>query len=316
MFQSTRIGSGTISLLYLNLIVIVLVSLRGGFVASGAMTLIAVLCLNLFILPVVPALRAKNPLDIVATVAFLITAWVITGIVARLRERNALLDGLFDQSPQPVVLLDKGLHVVRINREFTRVLGYTPLEVSGRRLRDLIVPGDIVPGDLRDENQRYEEMVSRGQRVRGLSFDLRAADLDQFGLLPALLALFERYTTQTGVLVNFKHQGVNRRFSARVETGASRVVQEALTNACVGWPGYIEPSDRDRGHGFDPDAVLKAPASGGLIGMERIMLLGSRMSIESSPGSGTTITAELPLDKMTTWSPVSNSPEIREWNLR
>jgi signal transduction histidine kinase len=30
---------------------------------------------------------------------------------------------------------------------------------------------------------------------------------------------------------------------------------------------------------------------------ERMMLLGGRMTIESSPGSGTAITAELPLDK-------------------
>jgi len=39
-------------------------------------------------------------------------------------------------------------------------------------------------------------------RVRRFSFDLRPADLDLFGLVPALLTLFERYTAQTGVLVN------------------------------------------------------------------------------------------------------------------
>jgi signal transduction histidine kinase len=40
-------------------------------------------------------------------------------------------------------------------------------------------------------------------RVRRLSFDLRAADLDRLGLHPALLGLFERYTAQTGAIVNF-----------------------------------------------------------------------------------------------------------------
>jgi K+-sensing histidine kinase KdpD len=79
---SMGIGPGTISLLYL--IAIVFVSLKGGFLASGAVTLFAVLCLNLFVLPLVPALAVKNPLDIVATVAFLITSWVVTGIVAQL----------------------------------------------------------------------------------------------------------------------------------------------------------------------------------------------------------------------------------------
>ena len=68
-------------------------------------------------------------------------------------------------------------------------------------------------------------------RVRALSSDLRPADLDQFGLLPALLSLFERFTAQTTVQVNFKHQGLERRFPSDLETGAYQVVQEALTNA-------------------------------------------------------------------------------------
>jgi signal transduction histidine kinase len=149
-------------------------------------------------------------------------------------------------------------------------------------------------------------------RVRRFSFDLRPADLDLFGLVPAFLTLFERYTAQTGVLVNFKHQGVERRFASGVETGACRVVQEALTNAArqasvasvavsLWTDGTILKSQiEDRGRGFDPEAILKALRSSGLIGMQdRIMLLGGRMAIESSPASGTKITAELPLDETT-----------------
>ena len=75
---------GTISLLYL--IVIVFVSLRSGFVSSVAVSLMAVFCLNYFFLSQPSSLRARNPIDIVATVAFLITAWVITGMVARMRK--------------------------------------------------------------------------------------------------------------------------------------------------------------------------------------------------------------------------------------
>jgi len=91
--------------------------------------------------------------------------------------------------------------------------------------------------------------------VRRLSFDLRPADLDQLGLLPALLALFERYTAQTGVLVNFKHQGVEGRFASDVETAAYRVVPGGF-NQCrppcqcpldkcarLDWRGYAKSSD-------------------------------------------------------------------------
>ena len=179
-------------------------------------------------------------------------------------------------------------------------------------LRLLLKPeGEESPSAVKTRFERSRAMVDDLLgKVRELSFDLRPADLDQLGLLPALLALFERYTAQTGVVVNFKHQGVERRFSSQVETGAYRIVQEALTNAArhAGvaavtvrvWTDAdkLNLQIEDRGCGFDPEVVVKAPRSSGLIGMqERMMLLGGRMTIESSPGSGTAITGELPLDK-------------------
>ena len=145
-------------------------------------------------------------------------------------------------------------------------------------------------------------------RVRRLSFDLRPADLDQFGLVPALLAFFDRFTEQTGILVDFKHNGMERRFASELETAAYRIVQEALTNVArhAGVAGVIVRAwtehdtltlrIEDRGHGFDPESVWKNARSSGLSGMrERAILLGGRLMIDSAPGSGTTITAELPL---------------------
>jgi K+-sensing histidine kinase KdpD len=75
---------GTVSLLYL--IAIVFVSLRTGFVSSIAVSLVAVFCLSFFFRPLFSSLKEKNPLDIVATAAFLITAWVVTGMVAHVRK--------------------------------------------------------------------------------------------------------------------------------------------------------------------------------------------------------------------------------------
>jgi PAS domain S-box-containing protein len=168
---------------------------------------------------------------------------------------------------------------------------------------------DLPPEAYRNRFEQARAVVDDLiSRVRGLSFDLRPADLDQLGLLPALLAIFERYTAQTGVLVNFKHQGVEKRFPSQVETVAYRVVQEALTNAArhAGVAGLtvrvwadtdkLNLQIEDRGSGFDADAALKSPHSSGLHGMrERIMTVGGHITIESSPGAGTTITAELPL---------------------
>jgi signal transduction histidine kinase len=300
----TSVGPGTITLLYL--MVIVFVSHRSGFVASVAVSLIAVCCLNYFILPLVPSLKVKNPLDIVATAAFLITAWVITGMAARVRRlTDAKLTLRFQASKRLVNVQETERR--HMARELHDQIGQL---LTG--LRFLLEPNTGLPGEAlkaRFEQARIivDDLLNR---VRGLSFDLRPADLDQLGLLPAFLALFERYKAQTAVLVNFKHQGMERRFSSEVETGAYRIVQEALTNAArhAGvpeikvrvWTGtnLLNLQIEDRGRGFDPEAVRNTARSSGLIGMqERVMLLRGHMTIESSLGSGTTITVELPLDE-------------------
>jgi PAS domain S-box-containing protein len=171
-------------------------------------------------------------------------------------------------------------------------------------------------GGLTSDAARARSEQARGivdellDKVRELSFDLRPAALDQLGLLPALLALLERFTAQTGVQVHFKHQGVERRFAPEVETTAYRIVQEALTNVAR-HAGVTEATVRlwatadllsvqieDRGRGFDPEAALAMSRSSGLAGMqERVMLLEGDLTVESRPGDGTQITAELPLPK-------------------
>jgi signal transduction histidine kinase len=300
----SSVGPGTISLLYL--IVIVFVSLRVGFRSAAGVSLIAAFFLSYYFLPLLPSLEAKNPLDIVATLAFLITACVISGMVAQVRKVTEAQLALRSQISMRLMEVQEAerRHLAReLHDEIGQLL-------TGLRLL-LTLNRDSAAGEIKTRLDEARTLVDDLlARVRRLSFDLRPADLDQLGLLPALLAFFERYTAQTGVLVTFRHQGVDRRFSSQTETGAYRIVQEALTNAArhagvasVNVRFWVDADKlniqiEDRGSGFDPDVALKAPLSSGLIGMqERIMLLGGRMTIESSPGSGTTLSAELPLDR-------------------
>jgi len=145
------------------------------------------------------------------------------------------------------------------------------------------------------------------ERVRDLSMDLRPPMLDELGLLPTLLWHFARYQAETGVRVGFRHRGAEGRFPPETETVAFRIVQEALTNvarhARVGEtsvrletrPDRLELRIEDRGLGFEVGAA-RPGASGGLAGMqERARLLGGRVRIESAPGQGTRIVAELPV---------------------
>lgn len=156
---------------------------------------------------------------------------------------------------------------------------------------------------------RAREMVADlMERVRTLSLDLRPGMLDDLGLLPTLLWHFERYGTEVKLDIDFKHRGIEgRRFPAQIETAAYRIVQEALTNVARhagrrsttvrAWADAttLGVQVEDGGAGFEPRAAISA-SRGGLSGMrERALLLGGRFDIESSPGRGTRITAELPL---------------------
>jgi PAS domain S-box-containing protein len=144
--------------------------------------------------------------------------------------------------------------------------------------------------------------------IRELSLNLRPAMLDDLGLLPALLWHFERFTAQTNIRVIFKHTGLNQRVNLEAETAIYRIVQEALTNV-VRHAKVSEVTVRiwldekmlgvqveDHGIGFNSEALLNTGTSSGLAGMrERAVLLGGQFTIETSPGAGTRLTAELPI---------------------
>lgn len=85
---------------------------------------------------------------------------LVTCLVDRLQKKTVLLDQLFEQAPQAITLLDAGNRVVRVNREFTRVFGYTSGECVGRQLSDL-----IIPEECREEERRCEDLVAYGRRV-------------------------------------------------------------------------------------------------------------------------------------------------------
>jgi len=78
----------------------------------------------------------------------------------RLREQTTLLNELFEQSPQAVAVTSRERRVIRINRTFTQVFGYTPDAAAGRLIGDL-----IVPAESQDEHRRLTEALVRGERV-------------------------------------------------------------------------------------------------------------------------------------------------------
>ena len=154
-------------------------------------------------------------------------------------------------------------------------------------------------GELRD----LLDQVDR--EIRTLSHELRPTILDDLGLIPALEFLGDGISRRHGVrvVVSGTTEG---RLSADVETAVYRIAQEALTNATKhGRPASIH-IDIGRGVGrlagriVDDGAGFDQATTGrglGLVGMrERVMGLGGTLAISSSPGHGTTITFDLPLE--------------------
>ncbi|MDQ3890243.1 MAG: GAF domain-containing sensor histidine kinase [Actinomycetota bacterium] len=148
------------------------------------------------------------------------------------------------------------------------------------------------------------QVVETLHHVRRLAVELRPKALDDFGLVPAVERLATTVADQTGMRVDVE-AGLEKRLPAEVETALYRIVQEALTNVVkhaqaravsvvlartrAGVTAVVE----DDGRGFDPDARVDGL---GLLGMrERLALVDGRLKIESSPGSGTTLVAEVPL---------------------
>ena len=142
--------------------------------------------------------------------------------------------------------------------------------------------------------------------VRRLTVELRPPALDDFGLQAALerltTVLAERSSTETHLNVSVQS------LPPAYETALYRIVQEALTNVikhanATSVSVVVTQSDtsvrcviEDNGEGFSTAAVRAGAL--GLVGMrERLNLLGGRLEIQSSPGRGTTLLAELPLDQ-------------------
>jgi signal transduction histidine kinase len=151
-----------------------------------------------------------------------------------------------------------------------------------------------------------KQVVSALQDVRRLAVELRPAVLDDFGLVPALERLTDAFAEQSGVRVDFHSALGELRLPSEVETTLYRVVQESLTNIVKHASAHnvsvsiarrgatVAAVIEDDGAGFDQRAVREEAV--GLLGMrERLSFVDGRLEIESRPGAGTTIVAEVPL---------------------
>jgi signal transduction histidine kinase len=171
---------------------------------------------------------------------------------------------------------------------------------------------DRDPAKARERVERANEL-SQGAlaEMRALIFQLRPMTLQEEGLLSALKKHLNAVQSRDGRLVSLVVTGSARRLPAPIEDATFRIVQEALNNV-VKHAGEASTarveldfgSDMlrvtviDDGAGFDVSAHAAAPPAGkfGMSSMqERAQGVRGRLQVESAPGEGTLVRAELPL---------------------
>ena len=301
-FGSVRLGlqPGAVSLLYL--IAVVFVSLRAGLVSSIAVSLVAVFLLQYYFIPLFSPPASKNPLAIVASLAFLVTAWVISAMVSRVRKMT---------EAQVTLRFEERLaERTRIARELhdTLLQSFQALMLHFQSASDMLSPGAPKQA-LEDALNHADQAILEG---RNAIQNLRSSTSVTNDLAQTIAALGEELsgsgTNCNSARLDVSVEGKPHELSPVLRDDVYCIVREALRNAfrhaqASKIEAEITYSEhlvrlriRDNGTGIDPK-VAEAGREGhwGLQGMrERAQQIGAQLEIWSHAGAGTEVDLSIP----------------------
>ncbi|MFF0626262.1 GAF domain-containing sensor histidine kinase [Streptomyces sp. NPDC004296] len=166
---------------------------------------------------------------------------------------------------------------------------------------------DRDPARAKDELHQVAALAAEAaDELRAAVVELRPAALDEDGLVATLRSQAQVLDRAHSARVTFTAQGVRALPSAQ-EEAMLRVAQEALHNALRhSGAERVEVSltrsgqgallrIADDGQGFDTRAVRRAGRHLGLVSMrDRAGGVGGKLTVESEPGTGTTVEMEVP----------------------
>jgi signal transduction histidine kinase len=173
---------------------------------------------------------------------------------------------------------------------------------------------------LEQHNRADGEVLERFRATRGLidsttkivqriCAELRPKILDSLGLGAAIEWQAQEFKKRTGIEVQFQQEAELPSMDETVKTGVYRIVQESLTNVARHSHAtlveiklqvlndILHVEINDNGKGFD-NALLNHPDSLGLLSLrERARMIGGNTEIKGSPGKGTQVLLDTPLQK-------------------
>ena len=199
-----------------------------------------------------------------------------------------------------------------LHDEVGQSLGALLVEVG--QLSKLVAPDDsITQAQIAHIKSVAETAV---KSIRDIALLLRPPMLDDLGLIPALEWQAREISRRSDMEVEVHSENVSEDLGDETKVTIYRLVQEALNNAATHASAknakvtVAQGSDKitievtDDGHGFNPERQRGM----GILGMEeRVRRLGGALTIESAPGKGATVKAELPLHHADSPQPVHDS---------
>jgi signal transduction histidine kinase len=184
----------------------------------------------------------------------------------------------------------------------------------GQTLGALLVDVGHLSNLLPAEDRITQEQIGRIKKaaetavksIRDIALLLRPPMLDDLGLVPALEWQARETSRRSDMEVEVHAQELKGDLPDEVKVGIYRLVQEALQNAATHAQAknatVVVKRERNRvgveisddGKGFQPERTRGM----GILGMEeRVRQLGGELAIRSTPGKGTAVSAELPIDE-------------------
>ncbi len=211
-------------------------------------------------------------------------------------------------------LLEK---LVEAQEEERRAIALELHDQLGQSMLALLLDVHNLESNGELSKKRAEELEGQirwlSDEVRRIARQMRPGLLDDLGLDCALASYVEDTAKRSELAIDYhclRPEGLER-LPSELEVTLFRIAQESVTNilrhSCAQQASvvlYRSTNDatlviEDDGDGFD---VEKANGNClGLMGMrERATLLGGELSVQSRPGSGTTIRARMPLPRSVT----------------
>ena len=169
---------------------------------------------------------------------------------------------------------------------------------------------NLGPRALQAKILRTQRLVEKSvTAVHDFARELRPAVLDDLGLIPALHAYIKQLAAKKKLKIHLTAFASVEAMDTEKRTVLYRVAQEALTNVgrhaqatavhvrITALPGAVRLEVHDNGKSFQVAQTLSPTTNKrlGLLGMrERVEMVGGVVVIESAPGQGTTVRAEIP----------------------